>query len=221
MIDPSLSKSPRMGEFSDRPGKYVPVVRIYKQVLNPGECLEGEVFFTGYGEINVAKLQFTPSFGLFRKEGCTLWSGMMKEDQGDGSAIIKFGGEPSSFDGSNGVTIHLNGGLKSERWERSTMFFDRACVPSSVPQISTECVLDKAPIEFKLDTLKSARPGAYSIRFILTYFDGVAWQTEAQEEIFRIRSFLDRWQISITMIGAAAALSAIFTAGVEIYKWFC
>jgi len=218
--DPSVSPKPRMGEFADRPGRYVPVVRVHNQVVDPGESLVGDVFFTGYGEISIAKLQFTPSFGVFERDGCTWWSGMTKEDLDDGSAVMRFGGEPHRLGAEHGVTLHLtSGGIATDSWERRTIFFDRARSDNSVPQIATECVLDKAPVEFELQTQKRARPGAYSIRFVLTYFDGEEWQVAAHEEIFRIRNLLDRWQVTIAIVGAIAAASAILLAGAEVAQW--
>lgn len=220
-IDPSVSPHPRTGEFAEKPGRYVPVVRVHNQVIDPGESLKGDVFFTGYGEICIAKLQFTPSFGVFEEGGCTWWAGMTKEDQGDGRAVMRFGGEPHSLGSDHGATIHLtSGGITTESWGRRTIFFDRAHSENSVPQVATECVIDKAPVEFKLKTLKRARPGAYSMRFVLTYFDGVEWQVAAHEEMFRIRNILDRWQATIAIVGAIAAASAIILAGAEIYQWF-
>jgi hypothetical protein len=200
----NLDGPPRRGSFADRRGNYELAVLLHKPVLDPGDTVRIEVFFTGYGEIASPKLTFYPSDDVFDYNTSIVHFGM----QIDGN-YLRFGGDQSHIDGS-GSTFILTGGPKPAHWKESTLFFD--ATDESQPQIATEKRLGQAPIDFNLVTKKTTRPGTYNLRFVFTYFDGTEWRSSAQDSQFTIRSLLQRNEGKVVLVGFLAAVATIISA---------
>src|SRR6266542_3528964 len=102
MADPlELGDKPQQGLGADTPGSYAPAVRVVRTRLDRGEDIKGEVFITGYGRIETAKLVFYPSLGLIDQNSSTIRFGY--EQVGD---IVYFGGQEKNVD-ERGVTLSL------------------------------------------------------------------------------------------------------------------
>ena len=101
----TVGAAPRQGEFADKPGCYELVVRVRETNLNPGEKLDGEVFITGYGVIETAKIVVFPSPGVFvdaESEERESVKNCPQEDRGRRPMV--FGYSPGSSKGSSLLT---------------------------------------------------------------------------------------------------------------------
>jgi hypothetical protein len=67
-----LGSKPREGWGAESPGSYAPALRLVRSRLDPGDDVEGDVFITGYGQIETAKLVFYPSSGIFDQKSSSV-----------------------------------------------------------------------------------------------------------------------------------------------------
>ena len=199
---------PRAGEFADKPGTYKLVARSNRQLLDPGEDLWIEVFITGYGNIQAAKLVSSPDKESISGKESKVWFNL-RETEGK----PHFGGTEKEF-GEDGVTIDLgSGGLKLPKWDRSTLFVDVSKGPT--PLILTERILrhtnnpSNAPVTINLKLSKNARPGQHSLNLVLTYYNGECWCSSETTFHFVVRNFYQRHEIRLWKLGFFATLTGL------------
>ncbi|MCP2089335.1 UNVERIFIED_ORG: hypothetical protein J2Y81_005422 [Paraburkholderia sediminicola] len=203
----------RAGANADAPGSYTPVLRVQAQIVDPGEAVSGDIFFTGYGTIIAAKMVFYPATEVFEIGGCLVEYRVLQPNPRTGLgefAIVKYAGD------DNGVTILF------PSWQQSKdvvgdYFFT---VPENNPshlRLHTEGMTrvqtdekPSAPVAFRLVTRKTARPGTYPMTFVFTYFNGDNWHTVTLASTFTVRNILQRNEI---LFGSVAAVAAIATIG--------
>jgi len=59
---------PRNGENAEKAGAYEQCLKLITPVIHPGDIIEIEQYFTGYGEISGAKIAFYPSSEIFDRD---------------------------------------------------------------------------------------------------------------------------------------------------------
>jgi hypothetical protein len=153
-----LGSRPREGLNAERPGSYAPAIRLKRSRVDRREFVEGDVFITGYGQIEGAKLVFYPSTGVFDQDLSSFRFGFEQVQES-----LIFGGQEKQS-GEDGITISLTGGILAETWSRPTLFFD--AVKGDLPIIATEMKQMRAPISFRLGVGDKARPGEYQQQFV-------------------------------------------------------
>ncbi|WP_347332827.1 hypothetical protein [Marinimicrobium locisalis] len=195
-------EKPRSGKFAERHGSYEQALRIKKSVISPGDAVEVEQYFTGYGEIKSAKAVFYPSDDVFDKEQSYVLHSI-KEKEPD---LIVFGGIKDRFT-STGITLGLVG-LQQEGWDESTLFVDTG--DGHPPQVLTETKQDDAPVKYYLTTPKNIRPGIYFLEFCFTYYNGDGWKSGTKSIEFKVQNFFERNDTVIGWVALAATVSALF-----------
>lgn len=201
-----VQAKPRNGPHAERTGSYGLAVRLSTTVVDPGETVTLEVYVSGYGEIQASKLVFYPSPAIVDERSSFRYGLGVK----DGESVACFGFQQSPLN-SNGNTIDFSGGRLFSGEERPTMYFDDAST-GELPQISTEkktLPTDCAPVQVELVTRPDARPGMYSIQFLFTYFNGSEWANSSETVQFSVRSFYQRYEGKIWILGALATVIAI------------
>lgn len=197
----SAASSFRKLPHHEKIGHYDIAIRLLNPVIKKGDTLNVEIYITGYGQISGAKLVFYPSSDLFQistsKVSYDIYS---KEGK-------LYHGNTESFISRNGTTLPLTGGQEpQDDNELPTIFVD---ILDSGYQISTEVRSGKAPIEFNLHTLKSVKPGQYSLDFYFTYFNGSEWSGSQQSVSFTIQNILQRHENIAASLAAFAAIVTI------------
>jgi len=203
---------PRNGKFAERHGSYEQALRVAKSVISPGDLIDIEQYFTGYGEIKSAKTVFYPSDDVFDKEKSHVLVGVKEKEPG----LIVFGGQKKNFE-NTGITFGLMG-IQKEGWDESTLFIDTG--DGHPPQVLTETKLDEAPLKYRLTTEKNIKPGIYTIEFCFTYFNGNVWKSSNKSIEFKVQNFFERNDVLIGWIVLAATISALIRfAVIPISSW--
>jgi hypothetical protein len=171
-------------------------------ILDPGDALRIELFFTGYGEINQAKLFFFPSDAVFDIQKSWVESGFHKTADG-----FAWGGSRELFLNSEMAMLVSFQGLQLQGWTEKTSFLD---ADAHVNVIATEMkYCGKAPLELSLQTAKNIKPGKYYIEFCFTYYDGQKWRSNTRRAEFTVRTFIERHQQKVAIWGIVASVSGL------------
>ncbi|MEZ9200673.1 hypothetical protein [Shewanella sp. 10N.286.54.B9] len=203
---------PRKGKFAEKSGSYEQALRIKTPVISPGETIEIEQFFTGYGDIKSAKALFYPSDDVFDKDKSYVLNSIKEKEPG----LIVFGGHKKKFD-NTGITFSLSG-IQKEGWEESTLFIDTG--EGEPPQILTETKQDEAPFKYHLTTLNNIKPGRYFIEFCFIYYNGESWKSSSKSAEFKIQNFFERNDTFIGWVALAATISALIRfAVIPVGSW--
>jgi hypothetical protein len=209
-----LKEKPRMGAYADSDGSYEQVLRLLTPVVDPGDDVIVEQLFTGYGEIKHAKLTFYPNDDVFFPDKSYILNGLYEKE----SNLWVFGKDKHKFE-NTGVTFGF-GGMKTDSWDESTLFFDVGGDDSL--QILTETKQDEAPFKYVLRTKKDLKPGTYSLEYYFTYFNGSSWKSSTRKIDFKVRNFLERHDVLIGSIAIVASISALVRfVVIPLGQWLC
>ena len=218
--DPVISKNkqlPREGDHAEEAGSYGLAIRLHNSVVDPGGIVEVEIFFSGYGQVSSSKLVFYPSPNLIDTSANTSYvlSGLGEEEPDQATW-----GHQRIPVGPGGIALDLSeSGLALRNWEKATPYFDVSQSP--LPTIATEQRLrEHAPIHLFLQIKKSANPGIHSLQFLYTYYDGKQWRNHSETLPLTLRSFYQRHEMKVWLLGALAALLAVIIAIHTIIGWF-
>lgn len=207
-FDITTHKNPMNAEHSEKFGEYCQLFRIVTPVIDPGDILEVEQFFSGYGKIGNAKVNFYTSDDIFKPEKSIIYHSLGKAKDGG----HKFGTAHSKFN-HTGICFDLSKGFRQQGWKESTYFFDVGNTP--VPQVSTEMKIGGyPPMMYKLYTQKKIRPGTYTLEFNFTYFNGDRWHCDKKSIEFKVRNFLERHSTKIGVLALVASIVVILSSGV-------
>ncbi len=209
---------PQSGKNANAPGSYGIAVRLDKYLVDPGERLRIEIYISGYGKISGCKLVTYPSPAAFDELHSWVRFGVRNID---GKTF--FGGKEQLLDPS-GNTIDIgSGGMKRDDWLEQTMFFDTR-ESGTTPQIFTETRqkpkndVSDGPITLNLKLNSKARAGTHSVQFVLTYFNGSCWATSTETVSFTVRTFYQRNELKIWLIGALIAVAGVILSGIACYN---
>jgi hypothetical protein len=211
-MDVKPGKSPRKNKYADKLGSYGIIARTSSDVIDPGEILFIEIYVSGYGIIDSAKLVFYPSPGIIDSDDKDSY---VIIDMHKKNEMWVWGARRCRLH-EEGNAIGFTGGLYSPEWAAPSVFFDL-----NETQISTEKRMGGvAPVHINLKTKCKAKAGNHSINFVFTYFNGSHWSTCSSTVQFKIRNFFERNDKVFLILGAIAALSAIIISLKTIICWF-
>ncbi len=210
--------APQNREFADKCGAYTLVSRMSRAIVDPGDALAVELFITGYGAIRGAKLLVYPSPGIYDTSKSSLTAGCKVV----GNRTV-FGGQSWPMAPGCSFWIDLGTtGVANPRWKGPTLFFD---VRPDTHLIMTEMAFPwtppegdyHGPITLSLKLNDRAAPGAYDIRFVLTYYNGESWVTSAETAQFSVRTWYQRWETWCQTAAVAAALIALLALIAQVF----
>jgi hypothetical protein len=200
---------PRTRPNGDSSGSYELVARVIRPLLAPGETLEVEFFFSGYGEILQPKLYFFPSVAVFDPNKSSIRSGLKHSE-----SLLTWGADEMPLKTDGPVLLTL-AGVKLDGWPETTSFFDARATTNL---ISTELKLGgHAPVELKFSTFPSVEPGKYSIEIAFSYYDGQKWRSTSKRVDFAVTSFFERHQRKLAWYGVAASLLGLLLGALRIF----
>jgi hypothetical protein len=205
----TLGPTPQNARNSDKPGSYELAIRLNEAEVNPGDMVHLEVFLTGYGVIDGAKIVFYPPPSFFDPT----WSSW-RYDIGplpDGS--YGFGTTETKFGSDAGVTLIVSpAGIPGDNWPAPSLFFDTTNQPESsagIHRIATETKAPNAPVEFSLQTRRTIPSGTHRLYFYMTYFNGQEWKTAKQAVDLMVRNFFQRNEALTWTVGILAFIAAL------------
>lgn len=209
---------PQEGLYYDKAGSYKQVFRVHTPVIDKGEKIKIEQFFSGYGINHFSKLVFFCSKDIFEQDSSLITYGYKENEiDKDGKKSFEYGGEKKEFD-KIGMFFDLSGAIKLNDWKHPTMYFD--VNQSNCRQISTEMVVNESPFKYELKTKKNIKPGLYYLEFNYTYFNGVKWETDNRVVEFKVRNFIERHDTLIGVIATIASILAILGLGIlPFFQW--
>jgi hypothetical protein len=208
-------------EFGSKPGAYDLAIRVSQPIVDPGGSLQVEVYISGYGVIQAAKVAYYPSPEVVDYGKSKMIYGPKVYDDHNGG----WGGNTMPLSDpsfSTGGVLTLSGGLaprNNPRWQKPTWFLDSREDQNDNYQVYTEAKDPRgtSPLYFDLTVNQNAKPGPQSIQFVLTYFDGGTWKTSSKNADFTIRSFYQRNEGPIWWAGGIAAVLTILASSVTLW----
>ena len=208
---------PREGDHAEEIGSYGLAIRLHNSVIDPGDTVEVEIFFSGYGQITSSKLVFYTSPNLIDTDSGMSYILTGLDEEEDRKAT--WGHQRIPIDPTGTALDMSDSGLALRNWCKATSYFDVCQTP--LPTIATEQKLrGYAPVHLFLKTKKSARPGMHSLQFLYTYYDGRQWRSYSETIQYTLRSFYQRHEMKVWLLGAIAALLATVIAIHTIVSWF-
>lgn len=216
-----LSDKPRTGKYADKRGSYEQVLRVKTAVIKPGEPIQIEQFFTGYGEIKSSKVIFYPSDSIIDLKGSYMVADLKwtpDENDPDGGKYIQFGGEKIDITSDNGMQFVLQG-IKKDVWEESTLFVDVR--QDDFPPLFTEGSRGGfAPFTYYLKTVDNIRPGKHVLDFYFIYYNGENWEKSNKSVEIKVQNIIERHEIFIWYLALITTVFALLsTAIVPFVRW--
>lgn len=215
-----LRKAPRSGEYATKPGSYEHIIQIDNQVLDPGENLKIEVFFTGYGFIESAKFMYMPSPKFIDPDKSRIRAGLKQSTNGFVGFLSDWVELSSIRTNQEGHVIGLTG-LKMDSWaddSQPTLFLDRSN-QGMTEILWTESRVPNAPIEFEFRIDNNARPGDYTIDFGFSYYNGEKWISTQTTKSFHVRGIFERHAGIVAVIGLVASFAAVVGLLAQVVKF--
>jgi hypothetical protein len=184
--------------LADSQVAYSLVIRNLTPTINPGNTLEIEVFFSGYGIPSKNKLYVS-------------WSSAKVIDRDTPGTIEVAGLGPVGIDPNGNITV-----LPSDIFSISPII--KAPPDYGIPLIRSETSLSgKYPILLKLNTSKTAPSGNYDITFVFTYGDDQNMYQDYKTTQFHISNFWERKQLWFQITAVLIALASLLTGA--IFSW--
>jgi len=214
--------NPRIGSNAEYPGMYQFSTSLSNHITDPGARINLNVFVTGYGNIDNCKIHlnypedifvYTDSF-IYTDLKCRLEN--IDESTGLGDLILEYGRNKTALQKS-GCLIGLDAsGFPGKNWVNQipTPFFDVS--DTKTPQIATEKLLDKAPIECQFAISPNAKAGSYNIYLVLTYFNGNEWKGDRIEIPITVTTLFQRHEVLFTILAIALAVISIVFTVIEV-----
>jgi hypothetical protein len=215
----SISPGPRPqnARHADRPGSYQLAVRSTKAEVNPGDITELEVYLTGYGQIQGAKILFYPPPYFID----TAWSMANYDAHLSADGEFTFGTTDSSFDETGGILI-LSGGLQNVRWSTPSLVFDITDSPekpAGVHIIASEKKFGKSLLLYRLQTRKDSPSGTHQLNFLLSYFNGQEWKSDSKSISLKVPNWFERNQGLSWAIAVVTLLVTLGAGPLSLLRW--
>ena len=207
---------PQNAQNSDQPGAYELVVRTTKVEVNPNDSTDVEVYVTGYGHIEGAKILFSPPPYFIDPAWVKVTYNIAVAPDGR----MQFGVTESMFSEGGGI-LRLTGGVQVNGWPATSMFFDitdKPNDPAVIHMIATEQKFDKAPLEFSLQTHKKIPAGSHPLNFYLTYFNGQEWKTDSKTIQLTVPNWFKQHEAITWTIGIISFLITVGGALASLLK---
>ena len=223
MIAQETNDSPQRGKYSDKKGAYSLSTQILNPVINPGDIFKCHLLFSGYGKILTAKLHVLPSNSIFDENESFMYFDMKMNKKNGIVSSYSWGKTKQKFSSEQAVIL-MTGGLVFQNRDFPSQFFDRNPAKYGICDIVTEYLTPKngksyAPITFNLKTLKSIRPGNYSLDLVFTYFNGSEWVSQSKQLNFKIQNLLERRSGLIGWTAGIASFLAILYTFIQLIEY--
>ncbi len=182
--------------YANSEGSYMIVANADKEIIDPGELIKFEIYFTGYGFAERSKVFFATSSDFYD----TSYSQVFTDATVINNQLIY--GIDSNYLSPyiSGKIFSMGGGqftgYNGKIWKKPTPYFDIHPFDEQNGTISSEAKLEKAPLEFHLKTKDNIAAGTYSVHFVYTYYDGLKWRNDEQTVSFQVRTWTDiHWKL--------------------------
>jgi hypothetical protein len=210
---------PQNAKYYDKPGSYQLAVRITDAEVDPGNTTVMEVYLTGYGFIEGAKILFHPPPHFIDEN----WSTASLNPNLSPQGVFTYGADSVSLS-EDGTILILSGGYKEPQWSSYSQFFDvgrdyNPQQPGSIQQIASERKFEKAPLELSIKTKSNTPSGVHKLNFYLTYFNGQEWKGDSKSVQLKVPNWFERNQFLSLAIAALSLLVAIGPALLSRIKW--
>lgn len=240
--DPRPCRKLQVVEHADKPGKYIPFVRLSHSIVNPGQTVDVDVFISGLGRIGATKLAAYPSPGLINEAGSQYRFGETVLDEENLTVVHQGKWKPLD---KNGCIITFFPLTEADRGRMEKLIrkygeayaegpmFSLQLPGESDLRISSEMITpvtnesgesdkgqrDNALVGFHLEIQKKARPGVHGLQFVLTYFNGDRWEISTCEARFHVTSLLQRREIYLVAAFFVAAVATILSAVLSLLTY--
>lgn len=192
----------------DAAGSYRLASRVSETSINPGETLKIEQYITGYGPVNLFKIQGYISDEVFDPSSSYVFHSPIGTLNADKTTDFKWGAQKSPITGQNFQM--MMGALDVDGTQHQFMFDtgpDRTHIFTEVPAGG------RAPFEYQLKTKRSARPGAHYISFYTTFNDGYNWVCQEEKVHFKINNKFEQYSTPLSILAALALIVTIIHDG--------
>lgn len=204
--------------LKDKEPQYTVVSRLQQSQVNPGGVIELDIYFTGAGIPDAAKLYLgwlAPDVISAKDTGTATWCIQMADIQYEGRDLMfpaTGGGYCLSHDlGPNGVTVSLNKAFFMPSRESPPPEDDETYMPQVVAERSHE---GHHPVSVTLKTLNNARRGDYRIDIVMTYSRGNSVKQACDKVEYHVTDWWDRNQGWVTAAGTAIAFIVLILTAI-------
>jgi hypothetical protein len=206
----SIARLKRIEEWNEsefpthfKQGHYEITARFINSVIDKGDTVEGEVYITGFGLIQAAKVNIVFSADIFQIEkseystDVTAWT--VPNDPL--SLHIRFGAK-KNIPSNLGFTYST-----SPSGDFKKLFGMYPVRPNEHDlTIFTETWRRAPPVHLRLVTKEDTLPGIYYLDFFFTYFNGNSWEVSKHRAEFKIRNIFERNENAIRVVVIMASL---------------
>ena len=202
------------------------LARTAQRTIDPGDPLSIEIYLTGAGGWDAAKLSYVFPKGFLEKDPADQ-AGRRAVGQGRMTISIEQITLPT---GGSAVVVSAKDSFRSPIDEAGgVLMFNRGYFsairqgefPDMLPQIAGEFnVGGHAPIMIDTRVAAATPPGSYSIRFVLTYTKDEKAYTSSYDLPLHIRSFWERrrWQVALATAVFFTAVTGVVALG-PLWVW--
>lgn len=196
--------SPRSKEHGEKDGHYDLLTRIDNAVTSPGGKIKIQIFITGYGEIDGAKIIFYPSPEVIDIKKSTITKDLRPVAPPN---VPTWGGNTHPVS-AEAWLIAFTGGWNPGQFKKPSMFFD---ISKEGNFISTEMMQPEptAPIEVDLHIKKTAKAGTHYLNLGFTYYNGSQWSGSNISIPFTVRNIFQRNELIFSTLGIIATIATI------------
>ena len=187
-------------------------VQVQNTELTPGDSLELDIYFSGYGEIEGSKLFFSTAKGIFQEDSSYVKHSLYRDgnylDWGRTTQYMK---NPSRFS----LTFS---GLKLPDWKEPSIYLDFDDRDSNNYILISERDAIYAPIHIHFPIKQNAPSGNYYATLVYTYFNGQEWVGSTQRVDFKIDNWVEAHPRSAWGIGILVAIIVVIPFP-KYWKW--
>jgi len=219
VLEGTIPPTPRQKENHEKPGYYQMVVLPDKRVLNKGDEINIDLYFTGYGEIGLSKVYISVSSDIFDRENSIFRTSLDQKGR-----VMSWGASSGTI--TPLTVVNLNGGiqfLKNDTVKYFTQYIDMKPDFGDL-NILTEYRFTYAPLSFHLKLREDVEPSNYIISFYYTYYNGMEWKGSTSEVPLKVNSLFEKYTDILIISGWVFALIAIFpvlsATGEFIYNFY-
>lgn len=197
----------RIKKDSNKPGNYEVTMRASKVILNKGDSLSLDIFFTGYGLIGNSKIFLITSDSIFSNKSEFSFDIRRNFEKNR----YEFGAHKIPMFKDNMIFASLSGlDIPDSTWHYPTMFFDADTAIESNMIFTEQYSGQKAPFGFNLISRKNAEGGDYNIKIYFTYYNGIEWKSSTDNVSIHINSTFEKYQNPLAILGLVFAFISVY-----------
>lgn len=220
--------SSRVGRYRHAIGKYKMVLNTNRTVINAGDTVVVDLFVSGYGRINAAKLFFMPTTNIFREDSF-LVDGMTVKKTEKGYEYVT---DTTFLKKDKRVLLFMGGMYNHEKKYYRTLF--HANLPeNTLEQLGSleniEIVTESndefngkivPPFQFHYIVKEEIPPGDYKINFVFNYFNGNQFELDVVTLDIKVMAWYERQEGMIQVLGVLLTVFTLLGTIYMGYKFF-